>query len=380
MALNAVETEAKRRIESTYSDRKLIIGRVANLTEAKPGRAPCQYRSICARGCSYGAYFSTQSSTLPAARATGNLTLITDQVVSRVEYDAKARRVTGVHAINTNTGQGATYTAKLVFLNAGSFNTVALLLRSASEAFPNGLANTSGVLGKFIMDHANTLSAMGSVPGYEAHTSFGNRPTGIIIPRFRNVSNADSRFIRGYSYQGGAFQRGWPRGESVAGIGNELKDSLRAPGPWQFALVGFGECLPRAENRITLHPTLKDRDGLAQLHIEFSFGANEKALLKDAAEEAKGMLALMGGSPQVSFSEPGIPGTSIHEMGGARMGHDPASSVLNGHNQAHGIPNLFVTDGACMSSSACQNPSLTYMAFTARAAQYAAQALGAGTL
>jgi choline dehydrogenase-like flavoprotein len=380
MALNVVEAEAKRRIESAYGDRKLIIGRVANLTEPKIGRAPCQYRSICARGCSYGAYFSTQSSTLPAARATGNLTLVTDQVVSRVVYDPSSKRVTGVRTWDTKARRGITYSAKMVFLCAGSFNSVAVLLRSTSEQFPHGLANSSGVLGHYIMDHANTLSAMGSIPGYQGHTYFGNRPTGIVIPRFRNVTTPDARFLRGYSFQGGAFQRGWPRGEAVAGVGKEFKKQLRAPGPWQFALVGFGECLPRAANRISLHPTAKDSSGMAQLHIEFSFGANEKALLADAAEEAKRMLALMGGTTELSLAQPGIPGTSIHEMGGARMGHDPATSVLNAHNQAHDVPNLFVTDGACMSSSACQNPSLTYMAFTARAAEFAGNALKSGSL
>ena len=380
MALNVVEAEAKRRIESTFADRKMIIGRVANLTEGKAGRAPCQYRSICARGCSYGAYFSTQSSTLPAARATGNLSLVTDQVVSSIDYDPTTKRVSAVRAWDSKTRRGVTYRAKAVFLCAGSFNSVAVLLRSACAQFPHGLANSSGVVGRYLMDHANTLSAMGSVPGYEAHTYFGNRPTGIIVPRFRNVSSKDERFLRGYSFQGGAYQQGWPRGENVTGIGNELKLRLRAPGPWQFALVGFGECLPRAENRLTLHPTAKDSNGLAQLHIEFEFGPNEKALLADAAEEAKKMLALMGSKPELSFAEPGIPGTSIHEMGGARMGLDPATSVVNAHNQTHDIPNLFMTDGACMSSSACQNPSLTYMAFTARAAEFAASSLKSGSI
>jgi choline dehydrogenase-like flavoprotein len=378
MALNVVEAHAKQRIETAYPDRKLIIGRVANLTQPKEGRAPCQYRSICARGCSYGAYFSTQSSTLPAARATGNLTLITDQVVERINYDSALKRATGVRALDTKSGAGATYTAKMIFLCAGAFNSVAVLLRSTSEQFPNGLANTSGVLGRYLMDHANTLSVIGAVPGFEAHTSFGNRPTGIVLPRFRNVSTSDPRFLRGYSYQGGAFQLGWSRGKNGAGLGKEFKNELRAPGPWQFALVAFGECLPRADNRLTLHPTAKDASGLPQLRIQFSFGDNEKALLADAAAEAKKMLALMAGTPRLSFAQPGTPGTSIHEMGGARMGHDPATSVVNGHNQAHDIPNLFITDGACMSSSACQNPSLTYMAFTARAANHAAAELRAG--
>jgi choline dehydrogenase-like flavoprotein len=380
MALNVVEADAKKRIESAYPDRKLIIGRVANLTLPKEGRAPCQYRSICARGCSYGAYFSTQSSTLPAARATGNLTLITDQMVERINYDASLKRATGVRTLDTKSGAGATYTAKMIFLCAGAFNSVAVLLRSTSEPFPNGLANSSGVLGRYIMDHANALSVIGAVPGFEAHTSFGNRPTGIILPRFRNVSTPDPRFLRGYSYQGGAFQIGWSRGKTGAGLGTAFKSTLRAPGPWQFALVAFGECLPRADNRITLHPTSKDASGLPQLHIQFSFGDNEKALLADAAEEAKKMLALLAGTPRLSFAQPGTPGTSIHEMGGARMGHDPATSIVNAHNQAHGIPNLFITDGACMGSSACQNPSLTYMAFTARAANHAAAELKAGKL
>jgi choline dehydrogenase-like flavoprotein len=379
MALNVVERDAKRRIEAALPDRKLIIGRVANLTEAKEGRAPCQYRSICARGCSYGAYFSTQSSTLPAARATGNLTLITDQLVDRIDYDPASKRASGVRALDAKTGQGTTYSAKLIFLCAGAFNSVGVLLRSTSETFPHGLGNGSGALGRYIMDHANTLAVMGSVPGFEAHTYFGNRPTGIVVPRFRNVTVTDQRFVRGYSYQGGAFQSGWPRGAEGPGLGTQLKDKLRAPGPWQFVLVAFAECLPRADNRITLHPTAKDA-GLPQLQIQMTFGDNEKALLEDAAQEAKKMMSLMGGTTALSFSQPGTPGTAIHEMGGARMGHDPATSVVDGFNQVHSVPNLFVTDGSSMSSSACQNPSLTYMAMTARAVDHAVARFKSGTV
>jgi choline dehydrogenase-like flavoprotein len=382
MALNVVEQSLKSRIEKKFPDRRLIIGRVANLTEAKEGRAPCQYRSICGRGCSYGAYFSTQSSTLPAARATGRLTLLTDHLVERIDYDAKTRRAVGISGFDTKTRAHFAYRAKMVFLCAGSFNSVGVLLRSATAEQPAGLANSSGILGRYIMDHANTLSAMAAIPGFEGHTTFGNRPTGIIVPRFRNVSASerDSRFTRGYSFQGGAYQSGWPRGATRPGIGKDLKDDLRAPGPWKFALVGFAECLPRAENRITLDPVAKDASGLAQLRIRLKFGDNEHALLADAAEQAKAMLALTGATDILSFASPGPPGTAIHEMGGARMGHDPKTSVLNGHNQAHDIPNLFVTDGACMASSACQNPSLTYMALTARAADYAVTQLGANAL
>jgi choline dehydrogenase-like flavoprotein len=361
-------------------DRKLIIGRVANLTEPKEGRAPCQYRSICARGCSYGAYFSTQSSTLPAARATGNLTLLTDQVVERIEYDPATRRATGVRALDTKSRLGQTYTARLVFLCAGAFNSVAVLLRSASPQHPKGLANGSGVLGRYIMDHANGLAAVGPVPGFEAHTTFGNRPTGIIVPRFRNVTRRDARFLRGYSFQGGAFQRSWTRGQGAPGLGADFKAQLRGPGPWLFAFVAFAECLPRAENRITLDEVAKDLVGLPQLRIHLKYGDNERAALSDAGAEAEKMIAAMGGKAAFSFREMPTPGMSVHEMGGARMGDDPAQAVLDGHNRAHEVRNLFVTDGACMASAACQNPSLTYMALTARAADFAVTELKAGRL
>ena len=380
MALNVVEAHAKQAIESAMPDRKLIIGRVANLTEPKEGRAPCQYRSICARGCSYGAYFSTQSSTLPAARATGNLTLLTDHVVERIDYDPRTRRATGVRALDTKTRSGRTYTARMVFLCAGAFNSVGVLLRSASAAQPNGLANGSGVLGRYIMDHANGLAAVGPVPGFEAHTTFGNRPTGIIVPRFRNVATRDERFLRGYSYQGGAFQRSWTRGQGAAGLGADFKAQLRPPGPWMFAFVAFAECLPRAENRITLAARAKDAAGLSQLRIRLQYGENERAALTDAGAEAQKMLAAMGGRTVFSLREMPLPGMSVHEMGGARMGDDPAQAVLDAHNRAHEVANLFVTDGACMASAACQNPSLTYMALTARAADFAATELKAGRL
>jgi choline dehydrogenase-like flavoprotein len=380
MALNVVEQSLKSRIEKAYPDRRMIIGRVANLTEGKEGRAPCQYRSICGRGCSYGAYFSTQSSTLPAARATGNLTLLTDHLVERIDYDPTTRRVVGVSGFDTKTRAGFSYGAKMIFLCAGSFNSVGVMLRSASVDHPSGLANSSDMLGRYIMDHANTLSAMAAIPGFEGHTTFGNRPTGIVIPRFRNVSDRDPRFTRGYSYQGGAYQSSWPRGGAAPGLGRALKEELRSAGPWKFALVGFAECLPHRDNRITLDSVAKEPNGLAQIRIRLKFGDNENALLSDAAEQAKAMLGLSGAKNPLSFATPGPPGTAIHEMGGARMGLDPKTSLLNGHNQAHDVPNLFVTDGACMASSACQNPSLTYMALTARAADFAVTQLKAAAL
>lgn len=383
MALNAVERHAREAIRARWPERCLTIGRTANLTAAKPdeGRAACQYRSICARGCSYGAYFSTQSSTLPAARKTGRLTVITDAVVEKLNYDPGRRRVTGVSYRETHTGARKTATARLVFLNAGAFNSVHVLLNSASDAMPHGLANSSGVLGTHIMDHANTLSAMALMPGYEGRTSFGNRPTGIVVARYRNMETMDGvGHSRGYSFQGGALQSTWSAGKRDAGIGAEYKERLRHPGMWRMVLVGFAECLPRASNRLTLDRGRTDANGLPALRVEFAFGSEEQAALAQAKSDAGEMLTEAGGKVIMGFDRPGPGGTAIHEMGGARMGYDPASSVLNKWSQAHDVPNLFVTDGAQMSSSACQNPSLTYMALTARACDAAVSMLREGAI
>jgi choline dehydrogenase-like flavoprotein len=383
MALNVVERHAREAILAKWPGRCLTIGRTANLTEAKPdeGRTACQNRSICARGCSYGAYFSTQSSTLPAAMKTGRLTVLTDAVVEGLDYNPATRRVTGVRYIETATKQRGKATARLVFLNAGAFNSVHLLLNSASVAMPHGLANSSGVLGTHIMDHANTLSAMALMPGFEGHTTFGNRPTGVIIPRYRNMDTMDGTgHTRGYSFQGGALQSTWTAGKREAGIGAAYKDTLRHPGMWKMVLVAFADCVPRATNRLTLDPVGKDSNGLPQLRIEFAFGAEENAALAQAKADSAEMLTAAGGHVIMGLDRPGAGGTAIHEMGGARMGHDPKTSVLNKWSQAHDVPNLFVSDGAQMSSSACQNPSLTYMALTARACDAAVRQLREGVI
>jgi choline dehydrogenase-like flavoprotein len=380
MALNVVEQHMRQAISARWPDRRLTIGRTANLTQEKEGRAPCQYRSICARGCSYGAYFSTQSSTLPAAQKTGNLTLVTDSLVEAVDFDPSSGRVSGVRILNAVSGERSRRTARMVFLNAGSFNTNHLLLRSTSEAFPHGLANSSGVLGTHIMDHATTVAAVAMVPGFESHTTFGNRPTGIIIPRFRNVTSHDGDFLRGYSYQGGALQSGWTAAKRSAGIGRDYKEKAGEIGPWRMVLVAFAESLPRPTNRLTLDPVARDQHGLALLKVEFSHGDNERKALADARREAALMLKAGGGEVLMGFDEPNPGGSAIHEMGGARMGRDPKTSVLNRYNQAHDVPNLFVSDGAAMASSACQNPSLTYMALTARAADHAVALLKDGKI
>jgi len=380
-ALNVVEQAVRERIRETWPERCLTIGRTANLTVEKDGRGACQSRSICARGCSYGAYFSTQSSTLPAAQATGNLTLITDAAVEHVDYDPAMRKVTGVRWIDSKTKARKAATGRMVFLNAGAFNSVHLMLNSASEAAPNGLANSSGVLGTHIMDHANTLSAAAIMPGFEQWTSFGNRPTGVVIPRYRNLDTMDGTgHTRGYSFQGGALQSTWTAGKRDAGIGGELKSRLRKPGPWRMVLVAFADCVPRATNRLTLDRTKTESNGIPQLHIDFAFGAEENAALVQAKADATEMLTKSGGHVIFGFDRPGAGGSAIHEMGGARMGLDPATSVLNKWSQAHDVANLFVTDGAQMSSSACQNPSLTYMALTARAAAHAVELFKVGEI
>lgn len=375
MEMRAAEKHMKAAIERDFPGRTLIIGRTANLTEQKGDRAPCQYRLVCPRGCSYGAYFSTQSSTLPAAQATNRLTVLADTVVEAIDVDPATGKATGVRTLGTKDRKRQTFTARLVFCNAGTINTNAVLLRSVSERFPNGLANSSGTLGRFLMDHAAATSAVAVIPDVDDRTYFGNRPNTVQLPRFRNVGEDRAQFKRGYTYQGAASRGGWRRGGKAAGIGAELKEQLRGPGDWTMFLGAYAECLPNADNRISLHPSAKDPLGLAQVSINFRFGENELALLRDAEAEARKMFEAAGAKVVMSSSEPDPGGSAIHEMGGARMGADPKQSVVNGFNQAHDVPNLFVTDGACMSSTACQNPSLTYMALTARACAHAVERL-----
>ncbi len=380
MALNAAEKHIKAKLESDFPGRRLIIGRSANITQQVGDRSPCQYRGICARGCSYGAYFSTQSSTLPAAQATGRLTLLTDSIVEQVITDPATGKATGVTTRGTKDNSRQSFTGKIVFLNAGTINTVALLLRSRSDHAPAGLANASGTVGQYLMDHGQASSALGLVHGVDDRTYWGNRPNGIVVPRFRNVEKQETDFVRGYSYQGGALRRGWKRGGDTEGLGVALKQELKGPGEWLVTLGAFAECLPEARNRITLHPTAVDALGMPQVEIAFRHGENTQRALRDAAIEAKRMLQSAGVTILSSSDDMQPGGTAIHEMGGARMGDDPSQSVVNGWNQAHDVPNLFVTDGACMSSTACQNPSLTYMALTARACDYAVARLKVGAI
>jgi len=366
MPLNHVEAAFKAKIEASFPGRKVIPGRVANLTQDLNGRQRCRYRDTCSRGCSLGAYFSTQSSTLPAARKTGNLTLLTGHRVVGLDFEPATRRVTGVRVVDASGRAGATYTSRIVFLCASTLNSVQILLQSKSERFPNGLANSSGVLGQFLMDHAQG-SLVAVVPGYQDRSYYGFKPNGFYIPRFRNLSEMSPGLLRGYGVQGNAFRVNWYQRLAIAGVGAPLKAKLRTLGAWVITLSPFAECLPNASNRVTLDEKRLDLQGQPQLLIDFTWGDNERALLADAVTEGQRMVSAFGGQILSKRAEPVVAGGSGHEMGGARVGRDPSSSVLNGLNQAHDAPNLFVTDGASMTSSACQNPSLTYMALTARA-------------
>lgn len=381
MDLNVVEKAARDRIKKAFPERTYTIGRTATLTESKPGRGTCHYCGPCERGCSVGASFSSQSSTLPAATKTGRLTLISDSLVESIDYSATLKRATGVKVIDTLSKERKTYRSRIVFLCASTIASAQILLNSRSEAFPNGLANRSGVVGHYLMDHSMGPGAHGIIPGYEKYVEHGNRPTGGYIPRFRNLSDDEKNmpFDRGYGYQVYIGRGNWQqKAESQPGFGADFKNSLRAPNPWSMFMIGYSECLPNYQNSISLDRSQPDRFGMPQVKIDFSFGKNEDAMVDDMATQAATLIKVSGGVQVQPLYKRGLPGEAIHEMGTVRMGRDPMESALNGNNQAHDVPNLFVTDGSCMASSSCVNPSLTYMAITARAANIAAEMFAEG--
>ena len=383
MAMNAVEKVLKTKVEAAFPERTVTIGRTATLTEPIGDRAACHYCGPCARGCSTGSYYSTQSVALPAARATGNLTLRPHSLVHRVLYDDKRGRATGVAVIDTETGESLTFHARMIFLCASSMNTARIMLLSTSNRFPNGIANDSGALGHYLMDHHYHVGASAVFEGYEDRYYLGNRPNGIYIPRFRNISEAtrQAAFVRGYGFQGSANRQGWGRGNALPGFGRALKHELRTPGRWTMSLGGFGETLPRYDNYCELEDTVRDAYGIPVLRFHVTRDANDLAMRKDMMATAAEMLEAAGAASVSTYDNiQDAPGLGNHEMGAARMGRDAATSVLNAFNQCHAVPNLFVTDGACMTSSACQNPSLTYMALTARACDYAVKALQGGAI
>lgn len=376
MELNCVENHLKESIANSHNDRLLTIGRVAHITKGiKEGasRTVCQYRNRCDRGCPFGAYFSSNSSTLPAAEATGNMTLRPNSIVAEVLYDAKTQKATGVRVIDSLTKESIEFSSKLVFLCASSMASTAILMQSKSSRFPNGMGNDSGELGHNIMDHQLGSGASGRYDGFKDQYYAGRRPNGFYIPRFRNLGNDNKKvdFLRGYGYQGGASRWGWNESVAELAYGNDFKKEVLKPGDWSIGMGGFGEVLPYHENKMFLNYEKLDQWGLPKIVFDAEFKENEIKMKEDWKVQAAEMLE-NAGFKDVNINDSNAPiGKGIHEMGTARMGKDPKTSVLNKHNQVHSVSNLFVTDGACMTSSANQNPSLTYMALTARAVNHA---------
>jgi choline dehydrogenase-like flavoprotein len=375
-----VEEHFKKGIAENYENRVLTIGRVAHITEGtKPGagRGTCQYRNRCKRGCPYGAYFSSNSSTLPMAEATGNMTIRPDSIVYEVVYDKEKKRATGVRIIDAKTKEVIEYKSKIVFLCASSMASTAILMQSKSDAFPNGMGNKSGELGHNVMDHQLGGGANAKIDGYDDKYYKGKRPNGIYIPRFRNINASSEKvdFIRGYGYQGGAGRNDYSQIIAEYDYGKKFKEAMLEPGGWRINLLGFGEVLPYHENHMYLNYDKLDQYGLPTIVFDAEFKENEKRMKKDWVIQAQEMLEVSGFKDVKESKRKSVMGGGIHEMGTARMGHSSKTSVLNKHNQLHEVPNVYVTDGACMASAGCQNPSLTYMALTARAANHAVEQL-----
>lgn len=378
--MNCVEKHLKKRIEEKFKERNLIESRMAVLTQPHNGRGKCMSRNLCHRGCPYGAYFSSNSSTLPAAYKTGNLTLRPFSIVHSIIWDNKKNKATGVRIIDAETNETFEYFAPVIFLNASALATTQIMLQSKSGRFPSGFANSSGVLGHYLMDHYSGAGALAGYSNFEDQYYSGHRSTSVYVPRFQNLYRNDRNYKRGFAYEVYVQRSEWRRGYSSPGTGAEWKDSLSEPGSWTAYMEAYGECLPEYKNHVYLDKTKKDKWGLPLLNIEMEYGENEKTMRSYMIHAAKEMLESSEPAWVVEVDNPSIPGSIIHEMGTARMGNDPKNSVLNKFNQCHDAPNVFVTDGACMVSTACQNPSLTYMALTARACDYAVEQLKRGEL
>jgi choline dehydrogenase-like flavoprotein len=381
MELNCVEKDVAEKLKKHYNgNRHLIIGRSANITVPHEGRTNCQYRNRCWRGCPFGGYFSTQSSTLPAAMKTGKLTLRPFSIVTQVLFDKDRKKASGVEILDVTDNKTYQYKSKIVFLCASSFNSTWVLMNSATDIWPEGLGSSSGELGHNVMDHHFRCGAGGTVEGFSDRYTYGRRPTGIYVPRFRNIYEDKRSYVRGFGYQGGA---GRGRGVHVAEftIGAELKEALSVPSDnWHMGIMGFGEMLPYHENKISLNKNVKDKWGLPVLDMDVEIKENEKKMREDMMNDAKEMLEAAGVKNAYTYDYGYEVGMGIHEMGTARMGRDPKTSVLNGNNQVWDCQNVFVTDGACMTSASCVNPSLTYMAMTARATNFAVEELKKGNL
>ena len=380
MDMYFVEKEVRKRLEKNFPGRHMTIGRVANLSKSGEeqlgvGRSPCMFRNRCSYGCPYGAYFSTQSSTLPAAAKTGNLTLRPDTVVRSITYDKDSQRATGVQVRDAVTMEDREFHAKVVFVCASAIGSTSLLMNSTSERFPDGMGNDSGELGRNLMDHHFRAGAAGTWEGDLDRYHYGRRANGIYVPRYRNVGDDKRDYLRGFGYQGGGSRKGWKRNVAELSFGAELKEELTKPGEWSMGFGGFGETLPYHDNLMSLDQDTRDKWDLPVVVFDADFRDNEKKMREDMMNDAAEMLESSGVKDVKTHDKESFPGTAIHEMGTARMGRDPKTSVLNGNNQVHEVKNVFVTDGACMTSASCVNPSLTFMALTARAADFAAEEL-----
>jgi choline dehydrogenase-like flavoprotein len=373
-----VEKEVRKRLEKAFPGRTMTIGRVANLSQAgeaqlSVGRGPCQFRNRCAMGCPFGGYFSSQSATLPAAAKTGRLTLRPDSIVTEIVYDDEKQRATGVRVRDAVTHQDREYFAKVVFVCASAISSTSVLMNSVSERFPNGLGNDSGQLGRNLMDHHFRVGASGVWEGDHDRYFYGRRANGIYIPRYRNFGSDKRDYLRGFGYQGGGSREGWQRNIAEFAFGEDFKTALTQPGDWTMGFGAFGETLPYHENRMYLDRNTRDKWGMPVVVFDAEIRENEKKMRIDMANDAAEMLEASGLKRVKTYDNGSHLGMAIHEMGTARMGRDPKTSVLNGHNQVHAVKNVFMTDGACMTSASCVNPSLTYMALTARAADFAVE-------
>jgi len=378
--MNAFEKHIKERLRKNFKDRDLIIGRMAILTQDHNGRSKCHSRNLCYRGCIFGAPYSSNSAALPDASKTGNLTLRPFSIVHSLIYDNQSGKLKGVRVIDAENNQSVEFFSKLIFLNASTLGSTQILLQSKTNEFPNGLANSSGALGHYLMDHHAYIGAIGGYSGLKDKFYYGQRAASVYIPRFRNVKQNDQPYLRGFGFENYTSRSDWTRGFSGAGVGAEWKESMTKPGDWFAYFEAYGETLPDYKNAVSLSDDKKDKWGLPLLKVSMEYGENEKKMRPDMQQTAVEMLKAAVLDWVAPFDHHPTPGTVIHEMGTARMGNDPKTSVLNKWNQSHDIANLFVTDGSCMVSSPCQNPSLTYMALTARACDYAIEQLKKGTI
>jgi choline dehydrogenase-like flavoprotein len=363
----------------------MINARCAHLTEPKEihlqqGRGKCMARNLCQRGCPYGGYFSAVSSTLPWAAKTGNLTMRPDSVVHSIIYDSKKGKATGVRVIDAHTKQVTDYFAKVIFLNAAALNSNLILLNSTSDRFPDGLGNDNGLLGKYIVFQNYRGSLSSDIDGFKDKYYSGRRPASTLIPNFRNVYKQETDFLRGYMSFLSARRESW--GHDVEGdqVGENYKNNISEPGDWKVGMTISGEVIPKETNHVRLDKGKKDEWGMPLLTVSVDYDDNDEKLLKDFFEQGAQMLEKAGCKNIKTRDSKQAPGLDIHEMGGVRMGKDPKTSLLNKWNQVHSCQNVFVTDGSCMTSSGTSSPSLTFMAFTARAANHAIEEIKKGNL